>query len=353
MDLFEAVEAEVAARKRREAQRWRDLSQVRSVWYAAAAGAVGGNEASSGGDALVDGMVGVGAESTGVLGDTAVDSDTLRVRLVYETEVTVYRHRLRDARSAGIVVNLRRSGFIHERSPFDDDFSRHIAAASGYVVLDLEYPLAPVMPFPAALNCCYWFLDVVRAHPEVVGGDPSMPVVVLGHEAGGNLAVGAQVLLHRAGKPGADCLLLDCPLLDLDTPDSARALEIEAYRRKVPVGDDLVSPVLLGPADLADFPQVVVHMDVSDGASQPAASAGEIFVRKVTDAGGKARGERYRGAADDVVDGAVDDTVQTTESTRAAEPVPGAEARVKSGTSRDSFADFVAELGSVAERMKR
>ncbi|MCI1935214.1 MAG: alpha/beta hydrolase [Bifidobacteriaceae bacterium] len=238
--------------------------------------------------------------------DGAATVTTLTVSLAYQTQVTVYRHAPVSAVPRGIVINFRNSGFVHERSSFDSYFCHRLSAAAGCIVADMEYPLAPVFPFPAAVNCCYWFLDKVMEDPAAVGGTSEMPVMVMGHGAGGNLAVSAQILARRAGKPSADALMLDCPILDMDTPPAEKKtsgiseqqevalqrraeLFTEAYRRKVPLGDDLVSPVLLANSELENFPRLFLHTAAND----PLAAEGERFARRVEGAGSHVTVRKY------------------------------------------------------------
>lgn len=75
------------------------------------------------------------------------------------------------------------SGSIEEVEPL----ARHLAAASGAVVVSTSYRLAPEHPFPAGLNDCEATLRWVLTEGGKHGGDPSR-LAIGGASAGANLA---------------------------------------------------------------------------------------------------------------------------------------------------------------------
>lgn len=88
-----------------------------------------------------------------------------------------------------------------------------LLAASGAVVVSLDYPLAPAHPFPQAVDAAYdALLWISKARHRLAGHDA--PVFVAGEEAGGNLAAAVALLARdRHGPPLAGQILLS-PMLD-------------------------------------------------------------------------------------------------------------------------------------------
>ena len=69
--------------------------------------------------------------------------------------VYVYKPYVEDGESskpAPVLINLYGSGLAIPFYSIDDGFCRFVTKATGYVVLDVNYRLAPEFPFPAALN---------------------------------------------------------------------------------------------------------------------------------------------------------------------------------------------------------
>lgn len=76
--------------------------------------------------------------------------------------------------------------------------------------------MAPENPFPAAVNAAFSAYVYVLEHFSRFA-PLGQPFIVMGHSAGGNLAVTTQLQAKAQGIKLADKLMLDFPVLDLDT----------------------------------------------------------------------------------------------------------------------------------------
>ena len=130
---------------------------------------------------------------------------------------------------AGRTVNVRFHGDADAKSPrplvlhfhggwfscgtLDDGASvARLFADAGALVASVDYPLAPEHPFPVAIDIGYaaleWLatLKARRAHPT--------PVVLVGEEAGGNLAAAVAMMARDRDPELAAGQVLISPLLD-------------------------------------------------------------------------------------------------------------------------------------------
>ncbi|RMZ92128.1 hypothetical protein DV736_g604, partial [Chaetothyriales sp. CBS 134916] len=85
-----------------------------------------------------------------------------------------------------VLVNFFGSGLAAPLYGLDDGFCRFISGATGYVVLDVEYRLAPEHPFPAAVNDVE---DAVKYVLDRPGEYKTSQVSLSGFSSGGTLAL--------------------------------------------------------------------------------------------------------------------------------------------------------------------
>lgn len=76
-----------------------------------------------------------------------------------------------------------------------DDIARAFADFGPYRVYNLEYPLAPEHPYPAALLTCYNALNYLYDHVSELKIDPAK-IYMSGDSAGGNLTISTAYLDH-------------------------------------------------------------------------------------------------------------------------------------------------------------
>ena len=185
-----------------------------------------------------------------------------------------------------------------------DPICRELAARSGAVVVSVAYRLAPEHVYPAAVVDSYAALEWVHAHAADIGGDPNR-LAVGGDSAGGNLAAVVALKARDHSGPPIAFQLLIYPVLDF------AAMETESHRlfadgfiiggaaheftrdsylpnsadRRHPYASPLRSDVFTG------LPPALVITAQFD----PLRDEGELYARKLSDAGGHARVTRYQG----------------------------------------------------------
>ncbi|MES2950879.1 MAG: alpha/beta hydrolase [Pseudomonadota bacterium] len=88
-----------------------------------------------------------------------------------------------------------------------------LLAASGAIVMSLDYPLAPAHPFPQAIETGYAALVwAFKARHKLAG--KGAPVFVAGEEAGGNLAAAVALMTRDRHGPELAGQILLSPMLD-------------------------------------------------------------------------------------------------------------------------------------------
>ena len=146
-----------------------------------------------------------------------------------------------------------------------DGLCRHLAAATGWAVLAVDYRLAPQCPYPAALDDVGRALDWLRLTGAGVHGLDRARIAVAGDSAGGHIAAVTARRARDAGRPVAAQVLI-CPVVDpaMDYPDlDGYGLHRDEMRffwdAVAPTGTDRSHPDvdLLG-ADLVGLPPAVI-----------------------------------------------------------------------------------------------
>lgn len=97
----------------------------------------------------------------------------------------------------GVILHCHGGGWVTLSIDDYDAFGRTLAAQSRCAVVLVEYRLAPEHPFPAALDDCQAALNWIAEARSRLFGQASLPLIVSGDSAGGNLAA---VLANRAGR---------------------------------------------------------------------------------------------------------------------------------------------------------
>lgn len=115
--------------------------------------------------------------------------------------------------SPPILVWLHGGGFVTGGLDAHDTLCRQLAAASGCIVVAVDYRLAPEHPFPAAVRDSYAAALWASANAEELGARPKA-LAVGGSSAGGNLAAATCLLARDEGAPVVDYQVLVYPVAD-------------------------------------------------------------------------------------------------------------------------------------------
>jgi acetyl esterase len=119
------------------------------------------------------------------------DGGRLRIR-VYDPGVV---------RPAPVLIYLHGGGFTLFSLDTHDRLMREYAAAGGFLVIGVDYPLSPEVRYPTALNQIVAFVDWLGGEgAAITGGDPAR-VAIGGDSAGANLALAAALRLRDRGAP--------------------------------------------------------------------------------------------------------------------------------------------------------
>jgi len=195
-------------------------------------------------------------------------------------EVHVYEiHPLTElAPNSPMIINFHGGGFIKGRQDKDLLFCGRLASELHVLVWDVDYRLAPEYPYPTAKDESYAVCKWAGEHASELGIDPSK-IALLGHSAGGNLAI---TVCMKAGETGAfkpAALMAEyCPL-DLatdpatkpraegDMPAEVAKTYNAFYCDPETAKDPYVSPLFATKKQLKAFPETMMLYAENDSLS--------------------------------------------------------------------------------------
>jgi len=196
------------------------------------------------------------------------------------------------------------SGFVLCSLDTHDGMCRNLCAGAGYVVVSVDYRLAPEHKYPAGLDDCVFATRWIADHAGELEGD-AQRLVVGGDSAGGNLAAAAALRLRDHGGPPLVGQLLIYPVTDYHTPGTASYREnAEGYgltrdtmvwfwdhylTDATQAADPYVSP--LRAANLANLPPALVQTAEYD----PLRDEGDTYAVKLRAVGTPATLSRWDG----------------------------------------------------------
>ena len=112
-----------------------------------------------------------------------------------------------------LLVFYHGSGFVLCSLDTHDGMCRNLCAGSGYVVVSVDYRLAPDAKFPAGLDDCLAATRWSAKHADTLGTIPGF-VVIGGDSAGGNMAAVTALRCRDEAGPSLAGQLLIYPVTD-------------------------------------------------------------------------------------------------------------------------------------------
>jgi acetyl esterase len=205
-------------------------------------------------------------------------------------------------RGLPIVVFFHGGGWVLSSVDGHDGIARRIAARSGAIVVSVGYRLAPESAFPLPHDDCWAATEWLAEHGREWGGDPSR-LAVCGDSAGGNLAAGVAI---RARDEGLALRLqvLIYPCID-DRQEAYPSMAENASGYFLAAADmvwfwDHFVPSAhrndprAVPARLTDFDGLAPAL-VQTAEYDPLRDEGELYARRLGDAGVPTQSVRYPG----------------------------------------------------------
>ncbi|MBO2463226.1 alpha/beta hydrolase [Actinomadura violacea] len=222
-------------------------------------------------------------------------------------EVPVRIYTPDEAGAHGLLVYFHGGAFFLGSLETHDHVARSLAKETGLKVVSVGYRLAPEHAFPAGLDDCYAAVRWAAENGDALGWDGTT-LAVAGDSSGGTFAAAVAAMAHDDGFDRITHQVLFYPSLDLDF-----AVDRYASLRENAVGhgletaglkpfnafylgsgadpaDPRVSPVKR--ADLGGLPPALIIT----GELDPLRDEGELYGRRLADAGVDATVSRYAGA---------------------------------------------------------
>ncbi|WP_411962114.1 alpha/beta hydrolase [Mesorhizobium sp. CA4] len=203
--------------------------------------------------------------------------------------IPIRYYRMADKTAPAIVVYYHGGGFVLGDLDSHDDICAEICAGTGFEVVSADYRLAPEHLHPASF-------DDALALFEWVAATSTLPIVLCGESAGGNLAAAVAQATRRRERHAVGQMLIypelggdetgrsyvehaEAPLLSVS--------DIEFYRRiRSAPGQALDDPKFspLRDSDLSGLPPTIIVTAECD----PLSSDGEVYRDRILAAGGQA-----------------------------------------------------------------
>jgi len=212
-----------------------------------------------------------------------------------------------EAVSYGLLVYFHGGAFFLGSLETHDHVARSLAAETGFKVVSVGYRLAPEAAFPEGLQDCYDAVRWVVESGEDLGWDGAR-LALVGDSSGATFAAAVAALAHDEGFDRITDQVLFYPSLDLDFDvdryaslrENAEGYGLETAGLKpfnsfylnsgADPADPLVSPFKR--ADLTGLPPALIITAEYD----PLRDEGELYGRRLADAGVPTTVSRYAGA---------------------------------------------------------
>ena len=225
-----------------------------------------------------------------------VDGGEITVRVFHPLEYDKYN-------PLPVLVWFHGGGFTVGDLATSDATAAEVANATGCVVANVDYRLAPEHRFPTPLEDCYAAVQWVVDASGDLGVDPAR-LAVGGDSAGGNLAAAVCLLARELGGPAIRFQVLVYPCVDPRRSYQSYRENAEGYLLTASVmewfwanylGDDtdpetpLAAPLYA--SDLSGLPDALVITAEYD----PLRDEGEAYAERLKQAGVMVEASRYDG----------------------------------------------------------
>ncbi|MFB6777778.1 alpha/beta hydrolase [Streptomyces sp. NPDC056352] len=212
-----------------------------------------------------------------------------------------------EADSYGVLVYFHGGAFFLGSLDTHDHVARSLAKETGLKVVSVGYRLAPEAAFPAGLDDCYAVVRWIAEEGGSLAWDGTT-LALAGDSSGGTLVAAVAARAHDDGFDRITHQVLYYPSLDLDFDidryaslrENAVGFGLETAGLKpfnafyidsgADPADPLVSPIKR--ADLSGLPPALVVT----GEYDPMRDEGELYGRRLREAGVEATVSRYEGA---------------------------------------------------------
>ncbi|BBB00758.1 putative esterase/lipase [Actinacidiphila reveromycinica] len=231
--------------------------------------------------------------------DVTARTDSGEVPVRVYTPTAAARH--------GVLVYFHGGAFFLGSLETHDHLARSLAKETGLTVVSVGYRLAPEAAFPAGLDDCHAVVRWVARQGDGLGWDGGL-LAVAGDSSGGAFAAAVAARAHDEGFDRITHQVLYYPSLDLDfDPDRYPSLRENAVGYGLETAglrpfnafyldsgadpaDPRVSPIRR--PDLGGLPPALIVTAEFD----PLRDEGELYGRRLQEAGVEATVRRYRGA---------------------------------------------------------
>ena len=222
-------------------------------------------------------------------------------------DVPVRLYRPDDEDAHGVLVYVHGGAFFLGSLETHDHVARSLAQKTGLTVVSVGYRLAPEARFPAGLQDCYGVVRWVADNGYSLGWD-GRTLALVGDSSGGTFVAAVTAMAHDDGFDRITRQVLYYPSLDLDFDvdrypslrDNAEGYGLESAALRpfnsfylesgADPADPLVSPIKR--QDLTVLPPALVVTAEHD----PLRDEGELYARRLREAGVDATVTRYAGA---------------------------------------------------------
>ena len=204
-----------------------------------------------------------------------------------------------------VVLYYHGGGWVICNLDTHDGLAREFCAASGAIVMSVDYRLAPEHKFPAGMNDCWAALKWVAANAGEINGDADR-LAAMGDSAGGVLAVVMSLRAHDEGGPKLSAVINyygSCNYPSAYTPSANEHANAPVVTR-----DDIdwfYEQYLTDPATEQNNPYVspiraaslkgVAPTFIATADLDPSRDDAEAYGVKLREAGGDVKIKRYKG----------------------------------------------------------